>query len=149
MKLIDKDALVAEIERRVEAIRKAFNEPGILSGVDRTYANAQYDAFKSLFPFLDTLEVKEEILDKEGKTELMKKCVHKAYQRGYDMGVLQTTNKIKHNTKKVDLEKEFDNYAKDILACDVQFQPFTHLYNCAKYFYELGIMASNKSQKRE
>ena len=87
------------------------------------------------------VEVKEEILDKEGKTKLMKKCVHKAYQRGYDMGVLQTTNKIKHNTKKVDLEKEFDNYAKDILACDVQFEPFTHLYNCAKYFYELGLKA--------
>ena len=47
--------------------------------------------------------------------------------------------------KEVDLEKEFDNYAKDILACDVQFQPFTHLYNCAKYFYELGI----KAQKGE
>ena len=59
MKLIDKAALVAEIERRVEAIRKAFNEPGILSGVDRTYANAQSDAFKSLLTFLDTLEVKE------------------------------------------------------------------------------------------
>lgn len=47
--------------------------------------------------------------------------------------------------KEVDLEKEFDNYAKDILACDVQFQPFTHLYNCAKYFYELGL----KTQKGE
>ena len=62
---IDKSALVAEIERRVEAIRKAFNEPGILSGVDRTYAYAQYEAFKSLFPYLDTLEVKEVDLQKE------------------------------------------------------------------------------------
>ena len=59
MKLIDKAALVAEIERRVEAIRKAFNEPGILSGVDRTYAYAQYEAFKSLFPYLDALDTKE------------------------------------------------------------------------------------------
>lgn len=56
---INKAAVVAEIERRVEAIRKAFNEPGILSGVDRTYAYAQYEAFKSLFPYLDSLEVKE------------------------------------------------------------------------------------------
>ena len=56
---------------------------------------------------------------------------------------------INVEVKEVDFKKEFDNYAKDILACDVQFQPFTHLYNCAKYFYELGIMASNKSQKRE
>lgn len=41
--------------------------------------------------------------------------------------------------KDVDLEKEFDNYTKDILACDVQFEPFTHLYNCAKHFLELGL----------
>lgn len=65
MKLIDKDAVVAEIEKRIKAIRKTFNEHSILSvvdrtyGVDRTYANAQSDAFKSLLPFLDTLEVKE------------------------------------------------------------------------------------------
>ena len=65
MKPIDKAAVVAEIERRVEAIRKAFNEPGILSGVDRTYAYAQYEAFKSLFPYLDALETKEVDLKKE------------------------------------------------------------------------------------
>lgn len=65
MKLIDKDAVEAELKRRVETIRKAFNDPSILSvvdrtyGVDRTYANAQSDAFKSLLTFLDTLEVKE------------------------------------------------------------------------------------------
>ena len=49
------------------------------------------------------------------------------------------------DVKKVDLEKEFDNYTKNILACDVQFEPFTHLYNCAKYFFELGL----KAQKEE
>ena len=41
--------------------------------------------------------------------------------------------------KEIDFEKEFDNYAKDITACDVQFEPFTHLYECAKYFFELGL----------
>lgn len=48
--------------------------------------------------------------------------------------------------KEVDLEKEFDNYAKNILACDVLFEPFTHLYNCAKYFYELGINARKEAE---
>ena len=43
--------------------------------------------------------------------------------------------------KEVDLNEEFNNYTKDILACDVQFEPFTHLYNCAKHFFELGINA--------
>lgn len=46
--------------------------------------------------------------------------------------------------KKVDLEKEFDNYTKNIFASDVQFEPFTHLYNCAKYFYELGLKAKEE-----
>lgn len=46
--------------------------------------------------------------------------------------------------KEVDLEKEFDNYTKDILACDVQFEPFTHLYNCAKHFFELGIKSKGE-----
>ena len=41
--------------------------------------------------------------------------------------------------KEADLKKEFDNYTKDILASDVKFEPFTHLYNCAKHFYELGL----------
>ncbi len=41
--------------------------------------------------------------------------------------------------KEVDLEKEFDDYTKDIVACDVLFEPFTHLYNCARHFFELGL----------
>ena len=47
--------------------------------------------------------------------------------------------------KEVDLEKEFDGYTKDILACDVQFEPFTHLHKCAKHFFKLGL----KTQKGE
>ena len=43
--------------------------------------------------------------------------------------------------KEVDLEKEFNNYTKNILACDVQCEPFTQLYNCAKHFFELGLKA--------
>ena len=51
--------------------------------------------------------------------------------------------------EEVDFEKEFDNYANGILACDVQFEPFTHLHKCAKYFFELGMAARNKAQKGE
>ena len=76
------------------------------------------------------------------------------YNKGYSNGdhykadalktLLQDINFF-FEVKEVDLDKEFDNYAKDILACDVQFEPFTHLYKCAKYFYELGL----KTQKGE
>lgn len=90
MKLIDKAALVAEIERRVEAIRKAFNEPGILSGVDRTYAYAQYEAFKSLFPYLDALDTKE--VEEEPVSNDLEEAVkkyltslRKSHFEGYDI----------------------------------------------------------------
>ena len=63
--------------------------------------------------------------------------------RGYKDGYHQAEKDLK--VKEVDLEKEFDNYTKNILACDVRFEPFTHLYNCAKYFFELGL----KAQKGE
>lgn len=43
-----------------------------------------------------------------------------------------------------DFEEEYDNYTKHILACDVQFKPFTHLHNCAKYFFELGLKAKGE-----
>ena len=60
-----------------------------------------------------------------------------------EYGTVGTCNKLLSfldtlETKEVDLEKEFDNYANGIIACDVQFEPFTHLHNCAKYFFELG-----------
>ena len=91
--LINKDAVVAEIEKELNTTKKYSTE----------YVNGKKYALKKILSFLDTLEVKE-----------------------------------------VDLEKEFDNYTKDILACDVQFEPFTHLYNCAKYFYELGLKAKGE-----
>ena len=74
--------------------------------------------------------------------ELWRKEIEQACISGGDAGYsLAKDKRYKENleVKEVDLEKEFDNYAKDILACDVQFEPFTHLYNCAKYFYKLGL----------
>jgi len=89
---IKKSEVVAEIEKRIKGLKdcradRVAGYAGEISGLER------------LLSFLDTLETKEEILDKEGKTKLMKKCVHKAYKRGYDMGVLKTTNEMNHNVK--------------------------------------------------
>ena len=143
MKLIDKDKVVAEIEKRKSELQLRIAELGNFES-NTLGLFQEVDLYDDILSFLNTLEVKEEVLDRNDKTKLMRKCVKTAYKRGYDMGVLQTTNKINHNTKEVDLEKEFDNYTKDILACDVQFEPFTHLYNCAKYFYELGLKAKGE-----
>lgn len=63
-------------------------------------------------------------------------------QRAYVDGYLQAEQDLE--PKEVDLEAEFDNYTKDILACDIQFEPFTHLHNCAKHFYELGLKAKGE-----
>ena len=80
---IKKSEVVAELER-LSAYLDTLHEQRIV---------------EKILSIIDTLETKEEILDKEGKTKLMKKCVHKAYKRGYDMGVLKTTNEMNHNVK--------------------------------------------------
>ena len=105
---ISKSALVAEIEKRLEEYR-TFPD---------YQTDSNYMELCEILSFISTLEVKEEILDKEGKTKLMKKCVHKAYKRGYDMGVLKTTNEMNHNMKDVDLEEAVDD-AKDLAMRDM------------------------------
>lgn len=128
---IDKDALIAEID-------SILNETNYKPFTDEVLGERK--VCKDIKDFINTLEVKEEVLDRNDKTKLMKKCVHKAYKRGYDMGVLLTTNKIKHNTKDVDLEKEAENF--------VQTGEFVKnespVLAIAKHFYELGLTQNNE-----
>ena len=56
------------------------------------------------------------------------------------------TKEVEEEPVSNDFEEEFDNYANGILACDIQFEPFTHLHNCAKYFYELGLKAKGEEE---
>lgn len=86
----------------------------------------------------------EESLKADCKPDLfgnVEECMTAAELQALDV-VKETINTLE--VKEVDLEKEFDNYTKHILACDVQFKPFTHLYNCAKHFFELGIKAKRE-----
>ena len=54
---IDKDALVAEIEKWRDEIKKAiFSIP--LTGSDKSYATFEYEILGRIKDFLDTLEVK-------------------------------------------------------------------------------------------
>ena len=69
--------------------------------------------------------------------------------KGYYQGKVYALNDIISfldtlEVKEVDLEKEFDNYANGILACDIRFEPYEQLYDCAKYFFELGLKAQQK-----
>lgn len=92
---IDKSTLKAELERiEYETNYEPFTDEVL----------GKRKVCKDIKDFLDSLEAKEEILDENVKSKLMQKCVKTAYKRGYDMGVLQTTNKMNSNTKEVDLE---------------------------------------------
>ena len=153
--LINKDAVVAEIEKELNTTKKYSTE----------YVNGKKYALKKILSFIDILEAKEinnvwhdtrRTIPEDGSEQIIcikedglavstsGKIVNGTIKWAY-LGDLLNINSFNVEVKEVDFKKEFDNYAKDILACDVQFQPFTHLYNCAKYFYELGL----KAQKRE
>lgn len=64
MKLIDKDAVVAELEDWRDKIKKSiFSIP--LSGNERAYATFEYEVLGKVIIFLNTFKVKEVNLDKE------------------------------------------------------------------------------------
>jgi len=136
---IDKDNIVEEINRRINE----YNTP-----IDRLGSNnIRLNECKNILSFLDTLDVKEEILDESGKTMLMQKCVREAYKRGYDMGALQTTNKMNHNTKEIDLEKhlkeDIENVLFDLNGVAVKgatsYLTVEDVKDIAKHFFELGL----------
>ena len=111
----------------------------------------------------DTIEVKE-VKEEPVSNDLEREIKHYVYDPYFDLNgvaVKGATDYLtvedvadiarhfaqwqkKQEAKKVDIEKEFDNYTKDILACDIQFEPFTHLHNCAKYFFGLGLKAKGE-----
>lgn len=47
--------------------------------------------------------------------------------------------------KEVDLDAEFDKYCETLYLIDLENEPYSELFECAKYFYELGL----KVQKGE
>jgi hypothetical protein len=157
--LIDKAVVVAEIKRRINGLKDCHADTvagyvGEISGLER------------LLSFLNTLEVKEvqeETISndlEEAAREWLKPKLDKSYINYGESKMMELTHfdgyamldatefgaqwQKEQMEKEVDLEKEFDNYANGILACDVQFEPFTHLHYCAKHFYELGLKAKGE-----
>ena len=70
MKLIDKEALVAEIERRNEKLIHTMNKIYYASNYNEWKSVAR--EYRSLISFLDTLEVKEVDLQEEPKTDWLR-----------------------------------------------------------------------------
>jgi len=46
--------------------------------------------------------------------------------------------------KVMDLEKEFNEYMRSITIKDIKDKPFTQLFACAKYFFELGLQSKEE-----
>lgn len=87
MELIDKSALIAEIEKMK----------------NRAHPNSEWNhgyvaSCEKILSFLDTLEVKE-----------------------------------------VDLSEEFDKYCSNLYLIDFENEPYAELFECAKYFFNLGL----------
>jgi hypothetical protein len=119
---INKSILIEEIKKRISLFKKEKKTEKWSAGASQMNVvslGARIAMLEEILSFLDTLEVKEEIFDESEKKKLMQKCVHEAYKRGYDMGVLQATNKINHNTKEVDLEQEIQQHINNCL--DIKF----------------------------
>jgi hypothetical protein len=85
MKLIDKSALVAEIERRIK-----INKECMLGLRNLDYYQGKVDALNDTISFLDTLEVKEVDLEAElhkfiieyGPVADLKKCAKRFFELG-------------------------------------------------------------------
>ena len=65
MELIDKDKVVAEIEKKIKQYEKAFDSPSFASYEASLIAKGKYRKLLDILQFLDTLEVKEVDLEKE------------------------------------------------------------------------------------
>ena len=96
MKYIDKDTLVAEIEKRRDEswLGNYTKEKGIV-----------FDITDDILSFINTLEVKE-----------------------------------------VDLDAEFDKYCETLYLIDLENEPYSELFECAKYFFELGLKVQKGEQ---
>ena len=139
---IPKSVVLAEIESK-RKYAQTLGDNAINSSMQQFYDGMKQGCI-DILSSINTLEVKEEVLNRNDKTKLMQKCVKAAYKRGYDMGVLKTTNKMNSNTKEVDLEKEIECVRKTYFI-NSDFEKATlegrQITNIAKHFFELGLKA--------
>ena len=70
-------------------------------------------------------------------------CIfNNSYKDNINMKANKASEKIQ-KVKKVDLDKEFEKYCANLYLIDFENEPYAELFECAKYFFELGLNASN------
>ena len=122
MELIDKSALVTEIERLKECNWKIC--AGNFEFLKEHYPECYYstEAYNDILSFLDTLEVKEVDLEKEIQSSMNNLCELGCYAQS-----------LLDNPEAYEFAKPFPKEVDDEIA------------NFAKHFFELGL----KTQKGE
>lgn len=46
--------------------------------------------------------------------------------------------------KEADLDAEFDKYCETLYLIDLENEPYSELFECAKHFFELGLKSKNE-----
>ena len=136
MKLIDKDALVAEIER----LRKEDGNPYFPSETaDKYYARGVHFICDGLVKFLDTIEVKEVDLDNHTIMEEIRKCgcnpsEFDVARHFFELGLKENQENNVIGTFEREVKIDADGYP--YIDCDFEF-----------YGYEPGIPLAKKGDK--
>ena len=160
MELIDKAAVVAEMERRIFNLEQLGNRKFI-----EIHFNEQFrfiEAYQGIIDFINTLEVKESklpnprfphlnnIVDKvfgAGNLESFE------YEEAEQLVLLAKEELLKDlEAKEVDLEKELESWRHNHIhgkrdrEASGEYLERTSQLNLAKYFFELGLTAAQKGE---
>lgn len=154
-KYIDKSALVAEIEKRQSIVLDPLNNNIHTKRLEETY--------KSILSFINTLEVKEvqeEPVSNDLEAEFVLYLKHK-FNISQEGNTLKTDGWrpspydilaiAKHfakwqkeqdaiEVKEVDLDKIVDDWYNTKASKEFENVLYSDIENCAKYFFELGLM---------
>ena len=150
MKLVDKAAVVAEIERRIKTKKECM-----LGLRNLDYYQGKVDALNDTISFLNTLEVKEvdfedsksvfegQYLSKDKVVTTIERLQDECEEQGDNNGVElleKLFNKLDHlEVKEVDLEKEIEYKIQELTYSSNYTKKYFR--EIAKHFFELGIKA--------
>lgn len=177
MELIDKNAVVAEIENKIKKYTLRGEESDFLQDGNAKYWGGVLSCLNEIHSYLDTLEVKNDVkdlitslqpeldvvstakvfLDALSKTPYNNKPITDAQIIVKQLLLfLETPSKYNPDAiveqPEVDLEKEFNNFLDNIEGVPRMWHSDEQIEwgkDIAKHFLELGISISNEAQKGE
>ena len=117
--LIDKDALVAEIKRRIEAHKETLKNCD--SNISEMVLKGSMNAYQSLLHFLDTLEVKEMDLEKEYDNEFFKDPIFsKLVNRNAGISIAKHFFELGLNASNPIAEENLESFVRQVIDLDIE-----------------------------